>query len=50
MVDVLLKDINLDGTYICRDLWKHEDLEQINDKLKLEVPSHGARFIKLSKL
>ena len=48
-VEVLLKDINIEGTYICRDLWKHEELEKVSDRLELEVVSHGARLIKLSK-
>jgi len=47
-VEVSLEDMNLEGLYVSRDLWKHEDLQKISSKLQLKVPSHGVRLIKLS--
>lgn len=47
-VEVYLEDMNLEGLYVSRDLWKHEDLQKISSKLQLKVPSHGVRLIKLS--
>lgn len=47
-IDVELRDINLTGDYVVRDLWKHEDLSTVSDKIELEVNKHGARLLKLT--
>lgn len=49
-VSAALSDLNLNGTYLSRDLWEHIDLENVCDKIELDVPNHGARLVKLSKI
>ena len=49
-VSVSLKDINLNGKYMIRDLWKHEYLGEVCDKVEFEVSPHGAKLVKLTEL
>ena len=49
-IEVTLGELDLEGEFIPRDLWKHEDLEKEFNKIQLVVPSHGARFIKLNRV
>jgi hypothetical protein len=37
------------GDYLVRDLWQHQYIGNVNQKITLEIPSHGVRFIKLMK-
>lgn len=49
-IEMTLNELDLEGEFIPRDLWKHEDLEKEFNKIRLVVPSHGARFIKLNRV
>ena len=40
--------LGLEGAYTGRDLWAHEEIP-VGRALEVEVPSHGARLVKLTK-
>lgn len=48
-MEVSFEQLELEGEYIIRDLWKKEDLYTTDRFVSLEVNPHGARLIKLSK-
>ena len=41
-------DAALSGKWVARDLWKHTDLGEFNDKISLQVPAHGSVLLKLT--
>jgi alpha-galactosidase len=41
-------DLEISGIYTARDLWAHKDLGKFQDKISLEVPSHGLKLLRLS--
>ncbi|MCX7767150.1 MAG: hypothetical protein N2246_10645, partial [Candidatus Sumerlaeia bacterium] len=43
---VLIK-MGLAGTYTVRDLWRQEELGEVEHSVVVSVPSHGARLLKL---
>lgn len=47
---ISLMNLGLKGEYSVRDLWAHEDLGVVSDRLYTEVNIHGARIFKLSKV
>ncbi len=46
-LEVQLGRMGLSGRHKVRDLWKHEDLFVTDRAVALEVPSHGARLVRL---
>ncbi|NME83720.1 glycoside hydrolase family 27 protein [Clostridium sp. SM-530-WT-3G] len=48
-IGVDLKELGMDAVYIGRDLWSHEDIGNIKDKLEFQINPHSCRLIKLYK-
>lgn len=46
-VRVPLADLDLSGEARVRDLWTRSDLGLVRDEIALEVPSHGARLLRV---
>ena len=46
-VSVTLKELGLGGAQPLRDLWRHQDLGRVADVIALDVPRHGAAFLKV---
>jgi hypothetical protein len=44
---VSLKEIGIDSKVSVRDLWKHENLTSVEDKIVADISSHGAALYKL---
>lgn len=47
--EFMLIDLNLEGNFIIRDLWRQKDIGVINESLKIRIPGHGVmmtRFIR----
>jgi alpha-galactosidase len=49
-MQVQLGQAGVDGEYMVRDLWEHEDLGVARISFVATVPSHGAKLLKLSKI
>jgi len=49
-MSVFWKDLGFTGKKKVRDLWKHLDIGNFKDRYSVEVPSHAAVIIKISKL
>lgn len=49
-LETQLTKIDLSGNYLIRDLWKREDLGYTETSVIADVPSHGARLFKLTKV
>jgi hypothetical protein len=47
--DVTWEDATLTGAWKARDLWQHKDLGAVGPKLTVNVPSHGAVLLKLTR-
>jgi hypothetical protein len=47
---VVLSDLGFNGKCKVRDLWSQKDLGEIDQKLDVEVPFHGARVFRISPL
>lgn len=43
------KDLNIDGQYIVRDLWRQKDIGKFTGEFKTAVPQHGVVLISLRK-
>lgn len=48
-LEVSLEELELEGNYMVRDLWKKEDLYSTDRFIKAEVNPHGAILLKLNK-
>ena len=48
-VSVTLKELGLAGAQPLRDLWRHQDMGSVSDEIALEIPRHGAAFLKVGK-
>ncbi|AGF57859.1 hypothetical protein B0P06_003833 [Clostridium saccharoperbutylacetonicum] len=46
-ITVSLKDIGINSHAFIRDLWKHENLDSVENIVTANVPSHGAALYKL---
>lgn len=46
---ISLKDHEIDTSVLIRDLWKYEDLGQIDEMLQVTIPAHGAVLYKMRK-
>lgn len=44
--ELQLRQMGLAGTYIIRDLWKRENLYEVDRAVSINVPPHGARLLK----
>ena len=42
--------IGLSGRWNMRDLWKHSNEGTVSEKVEVEVPGHGCRILKLTKV
>jgi hypothetical protein len=42
-------DLDLSGKFKARDLWRHKELGELDGKIELPVPSHGAVMVILGK-
>jgi alpha-galactosidase len=49
-LEVQLSRLGISGSFKVRDLWKRETLFTADRAIALDVPSHGARLVKLSKI
>ena len=47
---VVLSDLGFNGKCKVRDLWSQKDLGEIDQKIDVEVPFHGARVFRISPL
>jgi alpha-galactosidase len=45
MLSVALKDLGLSRSASARNLWERRDIGQVQDRLSVEVPAHGAQLI-----
>jgi hypothetical protein len=43
-------NLGLKGSYHARDLWSHEDIGTINNRIEVNVNIHGARILKLTRV
>ncbi|HEX6975958.1 MAG TPA: glycoside hydrolase family 27 protein, partial [Vicinamibacterales bacterium] len=48
-VTVTLKELGLAGPQPLRDLWLHKDIGSASDAIALDIPRHGAAFLKVGK-
>jgi alpha-galactosidase len=48
-LSISLEELEISSQVSVRDLWKHEDLGQVNKLLSAAVPAHGALLYKLTK-
>ena len=48
-VSVTLKELGLAGAQPLRDLWRHQDMGSVSDEIALEIPRHGAAFLRVGK-
>ena len=47
-VEIAFNDIGLDGQYMIRDLWEHNNAGFFKDALESSVPGHGVRLLKFT--
>jgi hypothetical protein len=45
-----LTDLNLNGTFVFRDLWRQNDLGQFNEGMDVTLPGHGVLLLKISEV
>ena len=48
-VEVDWKELQIDGKYAVRDLWRQKDLDDCIDKFTSQVPAQGVVMVKISK-
>lgn len=48
--EIPLRKLGISGTYQVRDLWAHEDIQEVTGKIGAKVDVHGAVLYKLSKV
>ena len=48
-VEVTWKELQIDGKYEVRDLWRQKDLDDCMDKFTSQVPAQGVVMVKISK-
>lgn len=48
-VEAGFDQMNLSGTCTVRDLWVHKDLGEVSNSIKMNVPPHGAKLLKLAR-
>ena len=48
-VSVTLKELGLTGPQPLRDLWLHRDLGSVADAITVDLPRHGAAFLKVGR-
>ena len=48
--EVLLSDLgdSMQSTFFVRDLWAHQDLGIVSGSLKVTLPAHGVKFLKMT--
>ncbi|MDF2845342.1 MAG: hypothetical protein K0R00_3768 [Herbinix sp.] len=49
-LEVILRDLGVEGEYQARDLWEHEEIGTFTERVGVEVKLHGARILKLTKV
>ena len=47
---VMLSQIGIHGSWKARNLWTHEDEGTVSGTISAEIPAHGCKILKLSKL
>lgn len=47
-ITIQSSELGLDGRHRARDLWERRDLDPVDSQLTVEIPSHGARLLKLT--
>jgi hypothetical protein len=49
-LEVILRDLGVEGEYQARDLWAHEEIGTFTESVGVEVNVHGACMLKLTKV
>jgi alpha-galactosidase len=49
-IEVKWSDLGLEGTYVVRDVWSQQELGRVEGSYSAEVPWHGAKLLKLTKV
>ena len=49
-IETTLDELQLAGQYRLRDLWEGEDCGSVDQRIRTEVPAHGAKLLKLSRI
>lgn len=47
-MEAQFSELGISGTFTLKDLWSHEHLPDTTNAVRAKVPSHGARFFKLT--
>ncbi|MDO5518318.1 MAG: glycoside hydrolase family 27 protein [Clostridium sp.] len=48
-IPVDLIKLGLNESYVCRDLWLHEDMGSVKEKMEFSIKPHSCKLIKLNK-
>ena len=46
----MLSQIGIHGSWKARNLWTHEDEGTVSGTISAEIPAHGCKILKLTKL
>lgn len=49
-ISVNLEKLGLEGSYSCRDLWMHEDIADVKEKLEYSIRPHSCKIMRLNRI